>query len=136
LKALGFKEVWEGAIGAELISRPYRQLLEKDPGKPIISSFCPVIVSYIEKYLPQLIDNLAPIVSPMIAAGRAIKKTKGEGWRVVYIAPCLARMGEMDYDENSDAIDHVITFRDVRFMFAEAGINPKHVAEAPSGSSR
>ncbi|NLT24205.1 MAG: 4Fe-4S dicluster domain-containing protein [Syntrophorhabdus sp.] len=131
LKALGFKEVWEGAIGAELISRPYRQLLEKDPGKPIISSFCPVIVSYIEKYLPQLIDNLAPIVSPMIAAGRAIKKTKGEGWRVVYIAPCLARMGEMDYDENSDAIDHVITFRDVRFMFAEAGINPKHVAEAP-----
>jgi len=131
LKALGFKEVWEGALGAELISAPYRKLLAKDTEKPVISSFCPVIVSYIEKYLPQLIDNLAPIVSPMIAAGRAIKKAKGEGWRVVYIAPCLARMGEMDDEENADAVDHVITFRDVRFMFAEAGINPRHVDEAP-----
>ncbi|HOD75159.1 MAG TPA: [Fe-Fe] hydrogenase large subunit C-terminal domain-containing protein, partial [Syntrophorhabdaceae bacterium] len=130
LKALGFKEVWEGAVGAELISGPYRKLLTETE-KPVISSFCPVIVSYIEKYLPQLIGNLAPIVSPMIAAGRAIKKAKGEGWRVVYIAPCLARMGELDYEENADAIDHVITFRDVRFMFAEAGINPRHVDEAP-----
>ncbi|MDD3846731.1 MAG: [Fe-Fe] hydrogenase large subunit C-terminal domain-containing protein [Syntrophorhabdaceae bacterium] len=131
LKALGFKEVWEGAIGAELISAPYRKLLAGDLQKPVISSFCPVIVSYIEKYLPQLVGNLAPIVSPMIAAGRAIKKAKGEGWRVVYISPCLARMGEMDYKENSGAVDNVITFRDVRFMFAEAGINPRRVDEAP-----
>lgn len=131
LKALGFKEVWEGAVGTELISGAYRKLLASDLEKPVISSFCPVIVSYIEKYLPQLIDNLAPIVSPMVAAGRAIKKAKGAGWRVVYIAPCLARIGEMDHEETSDAIDHVITFRDIRFMFAEAGINPRHVDEAP-----
>jgi signal transduction histidine kinase len=131
LKALGFKEVWEGAVGTELISGAYRKLLASDLEKPVISSFCPVIVSYIEKYLPQLIDNLAPIVSPMVAAGRAIKKAKGPGWRVVYIAPCLARIGEMDHEETSDAIDHVITFRDIRFMFAEAGINPRHVDEAP-----
>ena len=61
LKALGFKEVWEGAVGTELISGAYRKLLASDLEKPVISSFCPVIVSYIEKYLPQLIDNLAPI---------------------------------------------------------------------------
>ena len=86
---------------------------------------------YIEKYLPQLIDNIAPIVSPMIAAGRMIKKAKGAGCRVVYISPCLARMGELDSDEVADAVDHVITFRDVRLMFAEAGINPRNIAEAP-----
>ncbi len=131
LKALGFKEVWEGAVGAELISGAYRKLLASELGQPVISSFCPVIVSYIEKYLPQLIGNLAPIVSPMVAAGRAIKKAKGAPWRVVYISPCLARMGEMDCDEISDAVDHVITFRDVMLMFAEAGIDPKHVDEAP-----
>ena len=131
LKALGFKEVWEGAAGAELIAMPYRKLLAGDINEPVISSFCPVIVMYIEKYLPQLIDNIAPIVSPMIAAGRMIKKTKGADCKVVYISPCLARMGELDSDEVADAIDHVITFRDVRLMFAEAGINPRNIAEAP-----
>ncbi|MHB8108882.1 MAG: [Fe-Fe] hydrogenase large subunit C-terminal domain-containing protein [Syntrophorhabdaceae bacterium] len=131
LKALGFKEVWEGSIGAELTASPYRKLLAGDLAQPVISSFCPVINMYIEKYLPQLIGNLAPIVSPMIAAGRMIKKAKGEGCRVVYISPCLARMGELDDKEVSDAVDHVITFRDVRLMFAEAGINPRNIAEAP-----
>ncbi len=131
LKALGFKEVWEGAAGAELIAVPYRKLLAGDTKGPIISSFCPVIVMYIEKYLPQLIGNIAPIVSPMVAAGRMIKKAKGAGCRVVYISPCLARMGELDSDEVADAVDHVLTFRDVRLMFAEAGINPRNIAEAP-----
>ena len=130
LKALGFKEVWEGAAGAELIARPYRQLFAGDIKNPVISSFCPVIVMYIEKYLPQLIDNIAPIVSPMIAAGRMIKKVKGPGCKVVYISPCLARMGELDSDDVADAVDHVITFRDLRLMFAEAGINPRNIAEA------
>jgi nitrogen-specific signal transduction histidine kinase/Fe-S-cluster-containing hydrogenase component 2 len=131
LKALGFKEVWEGAAGAELIAQPYRKLLSRDLKEPVISSFCPVIVMYIEKYLPQLMDNIAPIVSPMIAAGRMIKKVKGPGCKVVYIGPCLARMGELDSEDVSDAVDHVITYRDVRLMFAEAGINPRNIAEAP-----
>ncbi len=131
LKALGFKEVWEGSAGAELIARGYRKLLAGDVKQPVISSFCPVIVMYIEKYLPQLIDNIAPIVSPMIAVGRMIKKAKGAGCKVVYISPCLARMGELDSGDVADAVDHVITFRDVRLMLAEAGMSPRNIAEAP-----
>lgn len=131
LKELGFSEVWEGAVGAELTSVAYRKFLASNVEHPVISSFCPVIVFYIQKYLPQLIGNLAPIVSPMVAAGRIIKKAKGSGWRVVYISPCLARMGEISSKEIADSVDHVITFRDVRLMFAEAGIDPRKVDEAP-----
>ena len=131
LKALGFSEVWEGAVGAELTSVAYRKLLAGNVELPVISSFCPVIVFYIQKYLPQLIDKLAPIVSPMVAAGRIIKKAKGAGWKVVYISPCLARMGETSSNEVADSVDNVITFRDVRLMFAEAGIDPSKVDEAP-----
>ncbi len=131
LKALGFSEVWEGALGAELVSSAYRRLLASDVERPVISSFCPVIVFYIQKYLPRLIGNLAPIVSPMVAAGRAIKQSKGGQWRVVYIAPCLARMGEIDCRETAGAVDHVITFRDVKLMFAKAGIDLNNIGEAP-----
>ncbi|MEN6615027.1 MAG: ATP-binding protein, partial [Syntrophorhabdus sp.] len=37
----------------------------------------------------------------------------------------------LDHGDVSDAVDHVITFRDVRLMFAEAGISPRNIAEAP-----
>ncbi len=131
LKALGFREVWEGAVGAELTSVAYRKLLAGNVELPVISSFCPVIVFYIQKYLPQLIDKLAPIVSPMVAAGRIIRKAKGAGWKIVYISPCLARMGEISSNEVADSVDYVITFRDLRLMFTEAGIDPRKVDEGP-----
>jgi signal transduction histidine kinase/Fe-S-cluster-containing hydrogenase component 2 len=129
LKLLGFTEVWEGAFGVELVSQAYRKLLENDTGSPLISSFCPVIVSYIQKYLPRLIPNLAPIVSPMIAIGKVARHIKGDGWKIVYITPCLARMGEATTQEVAGVIDYVITFRDIKQMLAEAGIDQEKLEE-------
>ena len=122
LRKLGFTEVWEGAFGAELVSQAYRKLLEHNTGGPLISSFCPVIVSYIQKYLPQLIPNLAPIVSPMIAIGKVARQNKGDGWKVVYIAPCLAHMREMSDPEVAGVVDYVISFNDLQQMLNEAKI--------------
>ena len=57
-----------GANGGNVRSQNFK-------GKYYISSLCPVVVSNIEKFHPELIDNLAPIVSPMIAAMRRIPKS-------------------------------------------------------------
>jgi two-component system NtrC family sensor kinase len=130
LKKLGFSEVWEGAFGAELVSQAYRELLHNTLHQTIISSFCPVIVFYIQKYLPQLVPNIARIVSPMIAIGRVAKKIKGEGWKIIYLTPCLAQMSEVSSPEVAGAIDHVITFRDIKNMLDEAGIDRKSMDES------
>ena len=122
LRKLGFTEVWEGAFGAELVSQAYMKLLEHNTGGPLISSFCPVIVSYIQKYLPQLIPNLAPIVSPMIAIGKVVRQNKGDDWKIVYIAPCLAHMREMSDPEVAGAVDYVISFNDLQQMLSEGKI--------------
>jgi nitrogen-specific signal transduction histidine kinase/iron only hydrogenase large subunit-like protein len=129
LKAIGFTEVWEGAFGAELVSRAYRKLLSEEAGKTIISSFCPVIVFYIQKYLPQLIPNIAPIVSPMIAIGRVARKIKGTGWKIVYITPCMAQVREMNVPEVAGVIDEVITFRDIRQLIDSKDIDCKKQEE-------
>ncbi len=129
LKKLGFTEVWEGAFGVELVSQAYRKLVENDTGSALISSFCPTIVSYIQKYLPKLIPNLAPIVSPMILMGRIARRNKGDDWKIAYITPCLARMGEATAQEVAGVIDHVITFRDIKKMLAEAGIDRAKLGE-------
>lgn len=129
LKKIGFDEVWEGAFGAELVSQVYFRLLHEQSDGPLISSFCPVIVFYIQKYYPQLIPHLAPVVSPMIAIGRVARQVKGPEWKVVYITSCLSRMGEMVAPEVAGAIDEVITFVDVRKLMAEYGVDKARLGE-------
>jgi signal transduction histidine kinase/iron only hydrogenase large subunit-like protein len=129
LKQIGFDEVWEGAFGAELVSQAYFKLLHEETIRPLISSFCPVIVFYIQKYYPQLIPNLAPVVSPMIAIGRVARQIKGAEWKVVYITSCLSRMGEMVAPEVAGSIDEVITFIDVRELMQKMDINRAALAE-------
>jgi signal transduction histidine kinase/iron only hydrogenase large subunit-like protein len=130
LKQIGFDEVWEGAFGAELVSQVYFKLLHEETIRPLISSFCPAIVFYVQKYYPQLIPNLAPVVSPMIAIGRVAHQLKGPEWKVVYITSCLSRMGEMVAPEVAGSIDEVITFVDVRKLINEMDINKSAVPEA------
>jgi len=123
LKKVGFTEVWEGAFGAELVSREYRQLLDSETTRPLVSSFCPAIVFYVQKYLPQLIPNLAPIISPMIAIGRVARKSKGPDWKIIYISSCLSQMGEMNMPEVAGSIDQVITLLEAKQLLDEAGID-------------
>ena len=123
LKKVGFSEVWEAAFAAELIGKEYRDLLHRDVGKTIISSFCPALAFYIQKYLPQLIPNLANIISPMIAMGRIVRKLKGAEWKVIYITACLAQMGEMNAPEVAGVIDQVITHHEAKQLMDEAGID-------------
>lgn len=129
LKQIGFDEVWEGAFGAELVSQVYFKLLHEETTRPLISSFCPVIVFYVQKYYPQLIPNLAPVVSPMIAIGRVAHQLKGPEWKVVYITSCLSRMGEMVAPEVAGSIDEVITFVDIRKLINEMDINKSAIPE-------
>jgi two-component system NtrC family sensor kinase len=129
LRSIGFTEVWEGAFGAELVSRAYANLLQGNNGGPLISSFCPAVVFYVQKYLPQLIPNLVPIVSPMIAVGRVARRAR-PGWKIVYITSCLAQMGEMGAPEVAGPIDEVITFRDVKRLTDRAGITRRKLPES------
>lgn len=130
LKMIGFNEVWEGAFGVELIAQEYRKLLSGKWNWPLISSFCPVVVFYIEKYFPSLIPHLAPVVSPMIAIGRAAKYLKGSDWNVIYLTWCLGQSGEMRSPQVAGAIDQVITFADVRRLMEEAGVRRSAMEES------
>ncbi len=129
LKRLGFTEVWEGAFGAELVSQAYARLIEEDTKEhSLISSSCPVIVFFVQKYFPELIPNLVPFVSPMIAIGKVARRIR-PGWKIVYITSCLAQMEEMIAPEVSGFIDEVITFRDLKQLIEKAGIKRRELSE-------
>ncbi len=118
LKKLGFGKVIETAFGADLISPEYAKYFEVNKDKTIISSSCPAIYNYIEKFFPELVDEIAPIVSPMIATGRYIKENYGKDKKVVFVGPCVAKKSEYVDFEVSGAIDAVLTFTELNEMFA------------------
>ncbi|MFH1196885.1 MAG: [Fe-Fe] hydrogenase large subunit C-terminal domain-containing protein [bacterium] len=123
LRALGFNKVMETAFGADLISPLYEELFQHSEGKTIISSSCPAICSYIEKYFVELVPNIAQIVSPMIAMGRYIKTNFGNDTKVVFVGPCVAKKSEYMDEEVAGSIDAVITFQELKTIIEERNIN-------------
>ncbi len=114
LKYLGFARVCETAFGADLISGLYKELFDSNSQNVIISSACPAVYNYIEKYYPELVPNLAPIVSPMIALGKYLRKQYDENLKVVFIGPCIAKKSEYGDDEVENIIDAVLTFSEIK----------------------
>ncbi len=115
IRALGFRYVHEVSFGADLVADRYRKLVNGDIGY-YISSDCPSIVNYIKHYHRDLVDRLAPIVSPMVASGRVARARYGSGIKVVFIGPCVAKKAE------SPEIDEAITFIELRELFQQSEI--------------
>lgn len=124
IRALGFDMVNEVAFGADLVAQEYRRLLDQYPKHQYIATTCPAIVSYVEYYHPSLLESLAPVVSPMVATARALRHIHGENLRIVFIGPCIAKKGEAETQDLPDTIDAVLTFAELRKMFAQKELRP------------
>jgi len=117
IKALGFEFVAEVSFGADLVADRYKKLVSEEKNY-YISSDCPSIVNYVKFYHPALVDNLAPIVSPMVAMSRVMRQKYGKDTKIVFIGPCIAKKAE------STEIDEAITFTELREILYDKGINP------------
>jgi iron only hydrogenase large subunit-like protein len=122
IKALGFSKVCEVAFGADLVALKYRDLFKNFKGKYYITTNCPSVVYYVEKFFPGSINNLAPIVSPMIATSKVVHKKYGANTKVVYIGPCSAAKIEAERISDDGKVDAVLTFVELRKMFKENDI--------------
>ena len=127
IRALGFDFVLEASFGVDLVARKYRELFSDFRGKHYITANCPAIVSLIEKFHPELTDNLAPIVSPMIATARVIREKYGQDVKVVYIGPCVETKKEGKKYRDNGRVDSVLTFFELRELFSEYNITEKKV---------
>lgn len=121
-RALGFSEVWEVALGAALVSAAYEKLVRQNGGL-LITTPCPAIVGYVEKYLPQLVPRLAPVVSPMIALARALRSRYGGEPKIVFIGPCIAKKVEMEDKNVAGLVSAVLTFKEFTQMLEERNID-------------
>jgi signal transduction histidine kinase/Pyruvate/2-oxoacid:ferredoxin oxidoreductase delta subunit len=129
IRALGFDSVHEISLGADLVAQAYRKLFEENPEKRYITTPCPAIVSYVRKYHPRLMPNLAPLVSPMVAYARVLRREFGPDVKVVFAGPCVAKKrASIDFWHHE--IEAVLTFAELRDMFQKKGIRPEDFADS------
>ena len=82
----------------------------------------------------ELVPHMPGAVSPMIAAGRAVKKMHPDAV-TVFIGPCLAKKKEAKEPDICDAIDVVLTFQETAMLFEAMGIAPQQMEEDASEHS-
>ena len=97
----------------------------------ITSCCCPMWVGMLKKVYKELVPDLSPSVSPMIAAGRVIKKLNKNA-SVVFIGPCIAKKAEAKEKDVKGAIDFVLTFKELDEIFKILNINPANLKGVPS----
>ncbi len=129
LKELGFTSVQETSIGAEVVSREYERLIQETQDRELITSCCPSIMMMIERYYPELIPNVLPVISPMIAHGKIIKSDTPEAY-VVFIGPCFSKSCESVAKGNIGVIDAVLTFDELNLWFQEKDIDLSTLEES------
>jgi len=122
LRTLGFNYVHEVAFGVDLVARAYKDLFRRTRGKYYIMSNDPVTVSFIEKYKPGLVSNLAPLLPPVAATAKVVRTMLNRKLNLVYISPLIASKDEILRFTGVEQVDLAITFVELRQLFREAGI--------------
>ncbi|MDD5649857.1 MAG: [Fe-Fe] hydrogenase large subunit C-terminal domain-containing protein [Candidatus Nanoarchaeia archaeon] len=121
LKKIGFDKVVELTFGAKVVNHEYHKILECSKNNCFwISSVCPGIVITIKQKYPNLVKNLIPIVSPMVATARLCKKLYPKH-KIVFISPC--NMKKIEAKNNKDCVDYAIDYQQLRNLFNQFKIN-------------
>lgn len=133
LAHLGFAASAETAVGAAMVGPAHKEWTVAHPERwPVIASSCPVVVNLVEQVYPDLVDHLAPVVSPMIAHGRYLKQLYGADAFVVFIGPCFAKKGEATDTVVAGAVDAALTYEEFERWLADSGISLSQTSEVAS----
>jgi iron only hydrogenase large subunit-like protein len=127
IRSLGFDYVYEDSFGVDLIANAYAKLFKEAGGKYYITANCPAIVKMIERHHPDLVPNLAPLVSPMIASALVVKQIHKGEVATVFIGPCIDAKDEALQYDNGKLVEGVLTFIELRRMFDEMKIQERQV---------
>ena len=122
LKSLGIEAVFDVSFGAELTAQSYFNEIKMNGKDLYIAQPCPSIVSFIQIYLPELINNLIHVDSPMLHAIKMVKTFYKQyaGYKMVMISPCIAKKREF---EECGIADYNVTFVSIKKYFKANNID-------------
>ena len=130
LKQLGFADVYETAIGADIgaatEARHYVEHVTTGELPFLLTSCCPAWAMLAKNQFPEMIDSVSQELTPMVATARSIKKEHPKA-KVVFIGPCASKKLEAMRKSVRSDVDFVITFEELDAMFEAKHIDPATV---------
>lgn len=128
LKAIGFDEVIEVAVGADITTqKEAAEFIERQEQgiKLMTTSCCPAYFKAAAVHIPEIQPYVSHTRTPMYYTAELIKKEQPD-CIAVFIGPCLAKRVEAESDPN---VDYVLTFEEVNAMFAAADVKVESAPE-------
>ncbi|NLK76263.1 MAG: 4Fe-4S binding protein [Clostridiales bacterium] len=130
LKQLGFSEVHEVALGADIgaVAEAHHFANHVATGELpfLLTSCCPAWSMLAKTQFPDMIESVSSELTPMVATARSIKK-KHPNAHVVFIGPCAAKKLEAMRTSVRSDVDFVITFEELSAMFEAKNIDPQTI---------
>lgn len=138
-KMLGFEDIMEVAIGADLCTiSEARDFVNEVPEKiPFMgTSCCPSWAVMAKKLYPEQSECISMALTPMVLTGRLLKRMH-PGCKVAFIGPCAAKKLEASRRTVRSDIDFVLTFEEIMGMFEakEVDFNNLEESEVMHGAS-
>ncbi len=113
-KELGFEDVFEVAVGADLCTIEEAQDFMKEvPEKQpfMATSCCPAWSVMAKKLFPEFASYISMALTPMVLTARLIKE-KHPDCKVVFVGPCAAKKLEASRRTIRSYVDFVLTFEE------------------------
>ncbi len=129
LKSLGVKRMINVAFGADITTWGYINYIKRHDFTGGISQPCPAVVSYIEKYHPELIPKLFPVHSPLMCAATYARKQMGISDRFAFISPCIAKKLEIDDPNTHGLVSYNVTFAHLMKYIKDRGLEAEPVTD-------
>jgi iron only hydrogenase large subunit-like protein/uncharacterized Fe-S cluster-containing protein len=133
LKKLGFTGVEETAIGATMIKHQYDQMIREGSQDVIISSCCHSVNQLIQKYYPEVLPSLAPVLSPMLAHCMDLKRRHNDA-KTVFIGPCISKKAEAE--TYTGFTDCVLTFEELSRWMTKKNVAIEETSDGKSGEEK
>ncbi len=129
LKQQGVQLIYDVSFGADISSWGYVRALEAGKG-PLIAQPCPVVVRYIEKFLPQLLPRLAPVHSPAMCTAIYMSHVMGINTYYAFLSPCIAKKMEFEDGETGDFVQFSVTYSGLMKQLEKNGVDLSKAPEA------
>ncbi|MEG3073442.1 MAG: 4Fe-4S dicluster domain-containing protein [Ruthenibacterium sp.] len=143
LKLLGFDDVVEVAIGADLCTiEEAKDFMREVPAEQpfMATSCCPAWSVMAKKLFPTIAPYISMAMTPMVLTARLLKK-EHKNCKVVFIGPCAAKKLEASRRTIRSDVDFVLTFEEVMGMFEARNVEfeaivGEHLLQEGTGAGR
>ncbi|AOY76414.1 [Fe-Fe] hydrogenase large subunit C-terminal domain-containing protein [Clostridium formicaceticum] len=131
LRKIGFHYIEETSVATDILLKKYNEIWRKNQQKYYITSNCSTVNLMIQKYYPELIDYMLPILPSMMIHAALLKKKYGAESKIVFFGPCIGARVEAndEYFQDLQLLDTVVSFKELKEWLTSEGITLENLEE-------